>query len=323
MNYDLSDLWTITLGARFTSEEKALDLTRFASDADRQAGGPAILNLTPDYDDENLTYRLVLQREIPVGMLYASFSTGYRSGGFNNRGSDPITIGPYDSEEVESIEIGLRSQPTDNLQINVTAFSSDYTDKQQFVVTNGVECGLPATATCTFVRNAAETSNAGLEFEGVYTPTGALTVRASLAFLDSEFDSYIFDDRDIADDAKVIYAPETTGSLTIEHNSDVAGGELTLAGTFSHKGEVFGNAPWESYSFETGPDITIDAHNQVDLSVGYQRDLDNGTLKLLLYGTDVFESDGRVSRAFDAGAFAWQELVPGRQVGITIGYDFN
>ena len=47
-----------------------------------------------------------------------------------------------------------------------------------------------------------------------------------------------------------------------------------------------------------------------------------GTAKLMVYGTDVLESDGRVSRAFDAGAFAWQELVPGRQWGVTLGYEF-
>ena len=232
LSYDLSDLWSVSLGGRYTEEEKSLNLTRFTTDGGRAASDPAsvILNLQPDFEDDNFSYRLSVQRKINTGMVYASISTGFRSGGFNNRGSDPATAGPYGSEEVENIELGIRSQPSENLQLNATLFSTDYTDKQQFVVTNGLQCGLAATATCTFVRNAATTSNKGLEVEGLWTPTDALTVRGSLAFLDAEFDSYLFDTRDIANDARVIYAPETTASLTLEHNSSRWGGEVTLSG---------------------------------------------------------------------------------------------
>ena len=322
LSYDINDQWTVSLGARYTEEEKELNLRRFGGDADRAADVSPILVLTPDFEDDNLSYRLVAQRNFDKGMVYLSYATGFRSGGFNNRGSDVLTAGPYGSEEVESIEIGLRSEPTDNLQLNVTAFLTDYTDKQQFVVTNGTECGLDNTATCTFVRNAATTSNDGLEFEGVYTPTEALTLRASLAFLDAGFDSYIFDDRDIAADAKVIYAPETTASLTAEYTTSAMGGELTLSGSFSYKDEVFGNAPFESYSFATGPDITIEAHDQLDVSATFIKDMGAGTFKAILYATDLYDEDGRIARAFDAGAFAWQEVVPGRQIGLTLGYEF-
>jgi hypothetical protein len=55
----------------------------------------------------------------------------------------------------------------------------------------------------------------------------------------------------------------------------------------------------------------------------YIKEMDTGNqLKLVVYGTDILDNDGRVSRAFDAGAFAWQELVAGREVGVTLGYSF-
>lgn len=325
LSYDVSDLWTLALGARYTEEEKTLNLRRFSSDTGRAANDPAalLLTLNPDFEDDNVSYRFSAQRKFDWGMIYSSFSTGFRSGGFNSRGSDLATAGPYGSEEVENIEIGFRSQPTDNLQLNVTAFATDYTEKQQFVVTAGTECGLAATATCTFVRNAAATSNNGLEIEGLWTPTDALTVRGSLSFLDANFDSYQFDTRDISDDAKVIYAPEEMASLTVEHNAARFGGNLTLSGTMSYRGEQFGNAPFESYSFVTGPDVTIESHSQFDLSATYIKELSSGnSVKVILYGTDLLDEDGRVSRAFDAGAFAWQELVAGREVGVTVGYEF-
>ena len=93
--------------------------------------------------------------------------------------------------------------------------------------------------------------------------------------------------------------------------------------TFSYKDEVFGNAPFETYSFATGPNITIDSHSQLDLSASYIRELSSGSsIKAIVYVTDALDEDGRISRAFDAGAFAWQELVPGREIGITLGYEF-
>lgn len=335
MTYEMSDLWTLTLGARYTEEEKTIKLSRFAGgqdsyDAHKAIGGHhavgATLALAPaTFDDDNLSYRLILQRELPIGMAYASFSTGFRSGGFNARGSDTATIGPYGSEEVESFELGIRTQPTDNLQINASMFMSDYSDKQQFVVTGGQECGLLVTQTCTFIRNAAEATNDGLEVEVVYLPTDAVTVRASYGYLDAGFDKYTGTAAvgDIADKAKTTFAPENTASLAIEHASSIAGGELIINGTFSHRSEMYGSADWESYSFETGPNVTMDTHNQLNISGTYKRETaSGGTIKVVVYGTDVLDEDGRVSRAYDAGAFAWSELVAGRQFGVTLGYEF-
>ena len=63
-------------------------------------------------------------------MLYTSYATGFRSGGFFNRGSTDSELAPFASEEVASFEIGMRSNPTDNSQLNVTYFNADYSDKQ-------------------------------------------------------------------------------------------------------------------------------------------------------------------------------------------------
>ena len=320
--WDLSDKWTLTAGARWTEEEKELDNRTFASNDARRAGSPIANQLTPNYSDNNVTYRFVLQRELAFGMVYGSYATGYRAGGFNARGSNEPTVGPYDSEEVGSWEIGLRTQPTDRLQLNVTGFVAEYTDKQQFIVTDGTQCDLGATSTCTFIRNAAETTNQGVEIEGVWMPIDRLTIRGTYGFLDAEFDSYDFDGTDISDRAQVIYAPENTFSLMADHTSSVLGGTLIVSGTYSYRSDVWGAAAYETYNYETGPDINISSHDQLDLSATWLRDLARGQLKLMVYGTDVLEADGRVARAYDAGAFSWSELVPGRQIGVTVGYEF-
>ena len=322
LNYAVTDLWTVTAGARWTEENKELDNRQYATSPDRRAGAPIANQLTPSYEDSNVTYRLVLQRELEVGMAYLSYATGYRAGGFNSRGNNSDTVGPYDPEEVGSWELGVRTQPTDRLQLNLTGFYSSYEEKQQFVVTDGSQCGLDATQTCTFIRNAAETTNQGIEFEGVWMPTDSLDIRATYGYLDAEFDSYDFNGTDIASQAQVIYAPEHTFSVMADHTSSIFGGTLVLSGTWSYRSDIWGATEYAFYNYDTGPEIKIDSHDQLDLSATYLRDLPQGALKVMVYGTDVLDGDGRVGRAYDAGAFAWHEIVPGRQIGVTVGYEF-
>lgn len=322
MTYELTELWTLTAGARYTEEEKNLNtiLWNDGDDASRAANdlSTARVNLSPTFKDENVSYRLIIQRDLDIGMVFASFSTGYRSGGFNPRASAAEDVGPYASEEVENLEFGIRTQPTDYLQINATVFASEYTDKQQFVADSGPGCA----PTCTFVRNAAETTNEGVEIEAVVLPTDNLTVRISYGYLDSEFDKYDFQGTDIADNAFVIYAPEHTASVSVDHASEVFGGNLMLNGTFSYRSEMFGATDFSSYNQVTGPDLVIDEHEQLDLSATYKKEAGIGMFKIQLYATDVLNSEGHISRKFDAGAFAWAELVPGREIGVTLGYEF-
>jgi iron complex outermembrane receptor protein len=110
MSYDLSDLWTLSLGIRYTEEEKDFNIKTFASYDDKIARTPTALDLTRDFQDENVEHKVVIQRNTDFGMVYLSHSTGFRSGGFNARGTTPESVGPFGSEEVETIELGLRSE---------------------------------------------------------------------------------------------------------------------------------------------------------------------------------------------------------------------
>ena len=175
MSYDLSDLWTLSLGVRYTEEEKDFNIKTFASYDNKVARTPTVLDLTRNFTDENIQHKVVIQRNTDFGMVYLSHSTGFRSGGFNARGTTPESVGPFGSEEVETIELGLRSELLDNrLILNITAFTNDYTDKQETIVTPGdgtiVVDGVPQNCgtTCTFVRNAGEVAIDGLEIEGTY-----------------------------------------------------------------------------------------------------------------------------------------------------------
>ena len=331
MTYDLNDIWSITAGARYTEEDKELYSRSWAilDSANRVADNVAAATNAgkPKFSDDNTSYRVVLQREFDKGMMYASLATGFRSGGFFNRGSNAAELLPYQSEEVESFEIGMRSNPTDNSQLNITYFSTDYTDKQVQVIVPGDDpvCGKGTAengVTCSFTRNAGQVSMDGIEIEAALMPTEALTLRAAIGTFDGGYDEYDYDGVDISDKAFLMYAPELTASLVAEHTSEVAGGSLTVTGSFSYKDEVYTQAAWATYNAATGPEVVIDSYETFDLSATYLKDMGNGTLKVMVYGTDIFEEDGRINRRYDAGSFSWAELAPGRQFGLTLGYEF-
>jgi iron complex outermembrane receptor protein len=337
LTYDFNDNWSMTLGARYTEEDKNMESYSWppvVGDADRIAGNtdPSVLQMaaTPEFSDDNLTYRAVIQRNFSKGMAYASYSTGFRSGGFFNRGTTPAEVEPYDSEEVDSIEIGLRSNPTENTQLNLTYYTAEYTDMQLPVITPASfpECGKggaeedAAGITCSFIKNVGETSMDGIEVEGIWMPTSALTLRAALGTLDASYDTYDYNGEDISGRAELLYAPELTWSLGAEHVSQAFGGDLIFTLNYSYQDDVYTQTPWAIYDPATFPKITIDSWESLDISATYLRDTDVGTFKVIVYGTDVLEDGNRVQRRYTTGSFTWAELAPRQQFGITIGYEF-
>lgn len=118
-------------------------------------------------------------------MLYASWTHGYKSGGFAVQSSSLLAAGPYEPEEVETLEAGLKSQWWDNrLRLNATLFHNRLTNLQRTV--NRTENGVLVNR----VFNAASAVTQGLELEVEYQSGEELTLRSSLGVLDAYYDSF-------------------------------------------------------------------------------------------------------------------------------------
>ena len=330
LRYDLSDLWTLSLGLRYTEEEKVFNIKTFASYDNKVARTPTVLDLDGDFEDENIQHKVVIQRNTDFGMIYLSHSTGFRSGGFNARGTTAESVGPFGSEEVETIELGIRSELLDNrLVLNLTAFTNDYTDKQETIVTPGdgsiVVNGVPQTCgtTCTFVRNAGEVSIDGLEFEAKYRATERLAFTAAVGLLDAEYDEFINNGVDVSAFAKLKMAPDYTASLSWEYIAPVNSGELIFAGTFSSKDDYYGTYDPEVYIFGPGADIITDGESKLDLSLTYNTVTAGGTnMTFTVFGNDILEDGAYIVRPFDAGAFAFGSPQKRQHFGISLGVEF-
>lgn len=119
--------------------------------------------------------------------MYATYATGYRSGGFNGDFFDVANDGPdaYDEEEVTSYEIGLKSSLMGGrMQFNAAAFMYEYEDLQ---VSTVLAQGNTVTSA---IGNAGEAEREGLELSLAWLLTDNLVATVNYNHVNGDFDRY-------------------------------------------------------------------------------------------------------------------------------------
>jgi len=173
--YDFSEQWSLTLGGRYTHDDKELT-GRTRGEYDwfwNPVPGTVVEGVSEDWGE--FTWKAVLDFKPTENiLLYASAATGFRSGAFDMAQSDPALIDKaVDPETVISYEVGLKSRLFDDrVQLNVAAFEATYEDLQFFV--NATSSGGISTTT-----NAGEASVEGVEVELAWAVTDRLTIAAA------------------------------------------------------------------------------------------------------------------------------------------------
>lgn len=230
-SYDLTQSLTLSAGIRYTYEEKE-SRRRFENFFD-----PAIsvIEDTPPFLSgagvpgtpiagkahfDAVTPRLSLSyRATDDAMLYASASRGFKSGGFDGRGTTDFGFQPFDPETVWGYEVGLKSTWADGrLVANAALFYNDYQDLQ--VTSFGAD---PVSGTfVSLFTNAAKARTAGAELELTARPASGLTLNAAVGYLDAKYEEFnILVGGVVTDvsDRELVNAPEWSGSLglTYEH----------------------------------------------------------------------------------------------------------
>lgn len=192
-SYGLTDDLTLTAGLRYTSDDK--DSSLVATTELPGVPGPFIsANFSVDASDRpgrwsSVDPMLSLAYDVaPDVMLYASYRTGFKSGGFQDLNGNPAAQATsFDPEELTAIEVGVKSQLMDQrLRFNASLFSYDYKDLQ---LQGPLMAGSPVRVT----TNAADTSLTGLDVDIKAIVTDNLTVDLTYSFLDAEFEDYSLD----------------------------------------------------------------------------------------------------------------------------------
>jgi iron complex outermembrane receptor protein len=321
------DRLRLTVGGRYTYEKKDFYI-RF-----RNPTTGAVTAQCPDAAspygpcaDSSVTFRKFTPRVTldfrftPDIMVYAGWSRGYRSGGWNSRATVTTAIGPYQPETVDSYEAGLRTTFWDNrAKANITVFRAEYKDKQEEVIT--ASPGNPL-ITQTQVQNASSATLQGFEGEFQLAPTGWLNLRAAVGYIDGKYDEFLSAGVDIKDQRNLRYAPKWSVSF---------GGDATIP-LEATGGEILVNANYkwtDKFATSIIRDTAglnrdfIDAYGTADASIGYRHELgDRKTVSLSAFVQNAFHSDGRLYRKVITGPFAFASREVARTWGLSLGVTY-
>jgi len=193
-DYNLTDSLVLTTGLRWTYEEK--DLTNVFTDDAPPSLVPFMDNfgfynfppLTPqdnvdeDFDDNKVTGTLKLSWFMNNDiMFYASYGTGYKSGGINaDRIPSNVSV-VFDAEESESYELGMKAEfPDQALRVNVALHITDTDDLQTSSFQGG---GF-------VLGNAGTAETYGGEFDISWLPTDTTTLTLAYAYNHGEYEDF-------------------------------------------------------------------------------------------------------------------------------------
>ncbi|MCZ6656582.1 MAG: TonB-dependent receptor [Gammaproteobacteria bacterium] len=321
-SYAFNDQWEVTVGARYTDMEQALEESTTAT------------------EDQVVSPKLGLAwRPIEGTLVYFNYTTGFRPGNlnlgqeFNARQlagagdtvipATPLTANPlmltgneaaalatsritYDGDTVDNYELGIKTRLWDN-RINLTA-SIYYFDWEDTILAFQ-ETNLP-TINQQYNDNAGAAHTQGIELEVVARLTDRFTVRVGGDFNESELDD---DFGAVPSGTDLPYAPEWSAALTLDYAIPLGGG---------WEGKATLNQTWLAKQTRSlNETLTLPQRRQTDLrfSLG---DPSNRWLATL-FVTNLTDEDKVVidgtSALFGTNVFVFQAP---RMIGLEVTYDF-
>jgi len=243
-SFDISDRWTLGFGGRYSVEDKDvnwlfdgrlsgvfnLGSTNYDPANPSVAPSPLVNSRQDTFFSPAISLSYALSGDANV---YAKYSSGYKSGGFNldfiNKDELAANSGlEFDKETVDSYEAGLKSTLLGGrMTLNLAAFLSEYDNYQvnQFVDLGGGRTSIRIT-------NAAKVVTKGIEADFNFQASENFGLQGTLGLLNAEYDSFPGGGTsgDDASGKKLTNAPEVTASLAGTYMREVpALGSMLLA----------------------------------------------------------------------------------------------
>jgi iron complex outermembrane receptor protein len=337
----LTDEWSLTLGGRFTRD--GINEADIAANPPVQQGLipaapfpypiPAYAYLAPRsvrYD--NFSPRVTLTyRPSDDTMMYATWSKGFKSGGFNPGADQPPlapTVEPaFQPEKITDYEVGVKKDWLDHrVRTNVAGYYYDYSNLQ--VQQKNINAVI-------LINNAASATIYGLEASAQAVVTDNLVVNLGTSLIHAEYNSFCNAD----------------SNRSLLPTSPVCAAQGYPAGTQDLSGNTLNRAP--QYVVNAGADYTwpaftglMDAHFDATFSgleyfspfnvstlTSPAHELLNASLRydsskgIFVEGwlkniTDKQVPGAISSTGLSAGANVNLRLTPPRTVGVSVGYKF-
>ncbi len=329
--WHIGDEWHLTGGLRWSDEEKDADLfshvesTAFTA-RDPENIPPFILDqlaqqgivppfsllssARPDIDEsfnrssDNVDWLASVSYDLNIDtLLFASASTGTKSGGFNGVAGD-LDEREFDDEETTSYELGIKTTLLDSrLRINSTLFLTKIEEMQ---TNQQATSGLGQ-----FTSNQGEAEVAGLDFQLDALPLPNLTVTLGLQYLD-KYEFTAGPDKGL----NLAYAAELSGNLGATLVFPLADGGVYLRGDYSYMGDHLTN---------TASSAQLEAKDEQDrqnlnMALGWRNDNWN----VSVWGKNLTDEEYAVQTlvAYPVTNMDAYFLAPPKTYGATLRYDF-
>ena len=209
--FELTDRLSVTGGVRYTREKRKIrgrDLTTLVNNTVIPG---ATIRQSAVF--KKATVRAVVDYKFNDDILvYASYNTGFKSGGFNPSFYADV---PFDPESIKAFEVGLKSELADRrIRLNLSGFHYDYKNVQVNYST-GIAQG---------ITNGAAAEIYGLDGDLDAVANEYLTLNAGIQLLHSKYTDFPKGIRAI---------PKAGGGFTQQFNVDLSGNRATNAPKFT------------------------------------------------------------------------------------------
>jgi len=309
----VDDALDITYGVRYTEDTKKMTM---ASPDTGGWLGNNILNLGPLAEVsetetwDEITHRLAANYQLNEDIaFYASYSQGYKSGGFGSFGVDAAgTPDAFDPETVDSYEVGTKTQWLEGrLNFNAALYHFTYDDMQ---LTHYATTGYAD------VENIGEAEVTGIEMDLRYLPAENVDIYFAASYQDSE----VGDETElralgvcvVCEGNQLPLAPKATAALMVTYTIPVESGEFyaTFENQYSAK----------QYSDLDNSDVTAqDRWSEIHLRFGYDS-AEDWSVKLWV---ENVASDEHFERAWNQEGYGFNNLQTWTSRPRTVGVNFD
>ncbi|MFN7176038.1 MAG: TonB-dependent receptor [Thermaurantiacus sp.] len=284
IGWNITDRLELLGGIRFTRETKR---QTYLSILDNRDGVPSVLPpfvmpppgtartvlplTTVKADFDATTPRLGVNFKATDNvLLYGFWARGFKSGGFSGRPSNQEIL-PYRPETVETFEIGAKTELFDRrLRLNLSAFTSDYSDLQLLVFVPAT--GLFETA------NAGDARIRGFEVEAL-ARLGGFDLGASVGYLDAGYKRISPLVIGVSLDDRLPLTSDWTVGLFGQYNLPIGdNGELRLRADWNYRSEF-------AFQIENDPLEVQKGYGLLNLRATYV--FPNDRFRIAVFGTNV------------------------------------
>ncbi|WEN14127.1 TonB-dependent receptor [Rhodanobacter sp. AS-Z3] len=176
-DYAFTDRLKLTGGARYSIEKKDFLVVSV------RPNGSQAFTVAKSNRWKRPDWKLALDYDFAENVMgYASLTTGFKSGGFNGRGTTVAALGSFNAETLTAYEMGIKSSLLDNrVRFNIDYYRNDYAGIQLSAVDpNGVFS----------VTNATGAVLSGVEMDAQAQVTDAWQVGGGFGTIDAKYQNY-------------------------------------------------------------------------------------------------------------------------------------